>query len=150
MRVLIQRVKRSMVTIDDSVFSQIGRGLLVLVGVEHADTDEDVEWLAGKLTRLRIFDDSDGVMNQDVMQVDGEVMIVSQFTLYASTKKGNRPSYIKAAPEPISRPIYERFVNRVSEIIGKEVKTGSFGADMDIALVNDGPITIWIDSKDRS
>ncbi len=139
-----------MVTIDDSVFSQIGRGLLVLVGVEHADTDEDVEWLAGKLTRLRIFDDSDGVMNQDVMQVDGEVMIVSQFTLYASTKKGNRPSYIKAAPEPISRPIYERFVNRVSEIIGKEVKTGSFGADMDIALVNDGPITIWIDSKDRS
>ncbi len=150
MRVLIQRVKRSMVTIDDSVFSQIGRGLLVLVGVEHADTDEDVEWLAGKLTRLRIFDDSDGVMNQDVMQVDGEVMIVSQFTLYASTKKGNRPSYIKAAPEPISRPIYERFVSRVSEIIGKEVKTGSFGADMDIALVNDGPITIWIDSKDRS
>ena len=149
MRLLIQRVAGASVTIDGEVRSQIGRGLLVLVGIEEADTREDIEWLAGKLCRLRIFDDTEGVMNLDVRQVEGEVMVVSQFTLHASTKKGNRPSYFRAAGEVISRPMYEEFVREVEQQLGQKVATGEFGADMKVALVNDGPVTIWIDSRNR-
>ncbi|MBQ5831451.1 MAG: D-tyrosyl-tRNA(Tyr) deacylase [Alistipes sp.] len=149
MRLLIQRVAGASVTIDGEVRSQIGRGLLVLVGIEEADTREDIEWLAGKLCRLRIFDDAEGVMNLDVKQVEGEVMVVSQFTLHASTKKGNRPSYFRAAGEAISRPMYEEFVREVERQLGQKVATGEFGADMKVALVNDGPVTIWIDSRNR-
>lgn len=147
MRVLIQRVKNASVTIGSELRSEIGAGLLVLLGVGAEDTDEDVEYLAGKLVRLRIFDDLQGVMNLDVRQAGGEVLVVSQFTLQASTRKGNRPSYIRAAPEAVSRPMYERFAARVAELLGQDVKTGEFGADMQVALVNDGPVTIWIDSK---
>lgn len=149
MRLLIQRVREASVTIGGEVRSQIGQGLLVLVGIEEADGDEDIEWLAGKLLRLRIFDDEQGVMNLDVQQVGGELLIVSQFTLFASTRKGNRPSYIRSAGEAISRPLYERFVRRVEELAGRAVGTGEFGADMQVALVNDGPVTIWIDSRNR-
>lgn len=149
MRLLIQRVKRASVNIAGEEFSKIGKGLLVLVGIEEADSQEDIDWLTGKLCRLRIFDDEQGVMNLDVQQVGGDVMVVSQFTLHASTKKGNRPSYFKAAAEAISRPMYERFVESVKSALGKDVATGSFGADMQVELINDGPITIWIDSKNR-
>ena len=149
MRILIQRVKSASVTIGGQLRSQIGAGLLVLLGVGADDTDEDVEYLAGKLVRLRIFDDAQGVMNLDVRQVGGQVLVVSQFTLLASTRKGNRPSYIKAAPEAVSRPMYGRFTARVAELLGREVMTGEFGADMQVALVNDGPVTIWVDSKMR-
>ena len=149
MRLLIQRVREASVTIEGEVRSQIGQGLLVLVGIEEADGDEDIEWLAGKLLRLRSFDDEQGVMNLDVRQVGGELLIVSQFTLFASTRKGNRPSYIRSAGEAISRPLYERFVRRVEELAGRSVGTGEFGADMQVALVNDGPVTIWIDSRNR-
>ena len=149
MRLLIQRVREASVTIEGEVRSQIGQGLLGLVGIEEADGDEDIEWLAGKLLRLRIFDDEQGVMNLDVQQVGGELLIVSQFTLFASTRKGNRPSYIRSAGEAISRPLYERFVRRVEELSGRAVGTGEFGADMQVALVNDGPVTIWIDSHNR-
>lgn len=149
MRLLIQRVREASVTIEGDVRSKIGQGLLVLVGIEEADGDEDIEWLAGKLLRLRIFDDEQGVMNLDVQQIGGELLIVSQFTLFASTRKGNRPSYIRSAGESISRPLYERFVRRVEELAGRAVGTGEFGADMQVALVNDGPVTIWIDSRNR-
>ena len=141
MRLLIQRVKNASVSVGGVELSRIGQGLLVLVGVGVEDTDEDMEYLAGKLVRLRIFD--------DVRQVGGEVLVVSQFTLQASTRKGNRPSYVRAAPEAVSRPMYERFTARVAELLGREVPTGEFGADMQVALVNDGPVTIWIDSKMR-
>lgn len=149
MRLLIQRVKNAFVSVGGVELSRIGQGLLVLVGVGVEDTDEDMEYLAGKLVRLRIFDDEQGVMNLDVRQVGGEVLVVSQFTLQASTRKGNRPSYVRAAPEAVSRPMYERFTARVAELLGREVPTGEFGADMQVALVNDGPVTIWIDSKMR-
>ena len=149
MRLLIQRVTEASVTIDGNIKSQIGKGLMVLVGIEEADTQEDIEWLTGKLLRLRIFDDEAGVMNLDVQQVGGEVMVVSQFTLHASTKKGNRPSYFRAAGEAISRPMYEKFVASVEQALGKKVATGEFGADMKVALVNDGPVTIWIDSRNK-
>lgn len=149
MRILIQRVKRASVSIHGRLKSSIGAGLLVFVGIEAADGEEDIEWLTGKLVRLRIFDDEQGVMNLDVRQVGGEVLVVSQFTLHASTRKGNRPSYIKAAPEPVSRPMYEQFARSVSAALGREVATGEFGADMQVELVNDGPVTIWIDSKLR-
>ena len=149
MRLLIQRVAEASVTIEGRIHSQIGKGLLVLVGIEEADNDEDIAWLVGKLLRLRIFDDEAGVMNLDVQQIGGEIMVVSQFTLHASTKKGNRPSYFRAAPEAISRPMYERFVQAVAEASGKRVATGEFGADMKVALINDGPVTIWIDSRNR-
>lgn len=122
---------------------------MVLVGIEEVDSQEDIDWLTGKLLRLRIFDDEAGVMNLDVQQIGGEVMIVSQFTLHASTKKGNRPSYFRAAGEAISRPMYERFVASVEQALGKRVATGEFGADMKVELVNDGPVTIWIDSQNR-
>ena len=149
MRLLIQRVKNASVSVGGDELSRIGQGLLVLVGVGVEDTDEDMEYLAGKLVRLRIFDDGQGVMNLDVRQGGGEVLVVSQFTLQASTRKGNRPSYVRAAPEAVSRPMYERFTARVAELLGREVPTGEFGADMQVALVNDGPVTIWIDSKMR-
>ena len=149
MRLLIQRVKNAAVSVGGDELSRIGLGLLVLGGVGVEDTDEDMEYLAGKLVRLRIFDDEQGVMNLDVRQVGGEVLVVSQFTLQASTRKGNRPSYVRAAPEAVSRPMYERFTARVAELLGREVPTGEFGADMQVALVNDGPVTIWIDSKMR-
>ena len=149
MRLLIQRVKHASVTIDGEVRSRIGAGLLALVGVENDDGAEDIEYLAGKLTRLRIFDDEAGVMNLDVVQTGGEVLVVSQFTLQASTRKGNRPSYIHAAPEAVSRPLYEQFAARVAELLGREVATGEFGADMQVGLVNDGPVTIWMDSKHK-
>ena len=149
MRLLIQRVKNASVSVGGDELSRIGLGLLGLVGVGVEDTDEDMEYLAGKLVRLRIFDDEQGVMNLDVRQVGGEVLVVSQFTLQASTRKGNRPSYVRAAPEAVSRPMYERFTARVAELLGREVPTGEFGADMQVALVNDGPVTIWIDSKMR-
>ena len=123
--------------------------MMVLVGIEEADTQEDIDWLTGKLLRLRIFDDEAGVMNLDVQQIGGEVMIVSQFTLHASTKKGNRPSYFRAAGEAISRPMYEKFVASVEQALGKSVATGEFGADMKVELINDGPVTIWIDSRNR-
>jgi D-tyrosyl-tRNA(Tyr) deacylase len=122
---------------------------MVLVGIEEADTQEDIDWLTGKLLRLRIFDDEAGVMNLDVQQIGGEVMIVSQFTLHASTKKGNRPSYFRAAGEAISRPMYEKFVASVEQALGKSVATGEFGAEMKVELINDGPVTIWIDSRNR-
>ena len=149
MRALIQRTQRASVTISEKLHSSIGKGLLILLGIEEADTQEDIDWLTGKLLRLRIFDDEQGVMNLDVQQIGGEVMIVSQFTLHASTKKGNRPSYFRAAGEAISRPMYEKFVASVEQALGKSVATGEFGADMKVELVNDGPVTIWIDSHNR-
>ena len=149
MRLLIQRVGRASVEIQGEIYSQIEKGLLVLVGIEEADTQEDIDWLTGKLLRLRIFDDEQGVMNLDVGQIGGQIMIVSQFTLHASTKKGNRPSYFRAAPEAISRPMYERFIQAVEQASGQKVATGVFGVDMKVGLVNDGPVTIWIDSRNR-
>lgn len=149
MRLLIQRVERAQVSISGQVRSAIGKGLMVLVGIEQADTEEDIAWLTGKLLRLRIFDDQAGVMNLDIQQIEGQIMIVSQFTLHASTKKGNRPSYIRAAAEAVSRPMYEKFVASVEQALGKKVATGEFGADMQVELVNDGPVTIWIDSRNK-
>lgn len=149
MRMLVQRVRHASVSIGGGLRSRIGAGALVLLGVGHDDTDEDIEYLAGKLVRLRIFDDSEGVMNLDVVQTGGEVLVVSQFTLMASTRKGNRPSYIRAAGEAVSRPMYERFAARVSELLGRDVATGEFGADMQVELLNDGPVTVWIDSRCR-
>ena len=145
MRLLIQRVSRASVTIGDEVRSAIGKGLMVLVGIEEADTQEDIDWLTGKLLRLRIFDDEAGVMNLDVQQIEGEIMVVSQFTLHASTKKGNRPSYIRAAKEEFSRPMYEYFVESLRSALGEErVATGRFGADMKVRLLNDGPFSIEV------
>ena len=149
MRLLIQRVTQARCHIWGEVFSEIGKGLVVLVGVGCDETQEDIGWLGKKLVQMRIFDDAEGVMNLSVQDVEGDIMVVSQFTLHASTKKGNRPSWIKAAPEAISRPLYEQVVAKVEELLGKSVATGSFGADMQIELTNDGPVTIWIDSKNR-
>lgn len=149
MRLLIQRVSRASVEIEGTVKGAIEKGFLVLVGVTREDTEEDLEYLAQKLLKIRLFDDENGVMNLDLQQVGGELLIVSQFTLLASTRKGNRPSYIAAAPEAVSRPMYERFVQRMESLTGRKVQTGEFGADMQISLVNDGPVTIWIDSKNR-
>lgn len=149
MRVLIQRVKRAEVAIGGEVHSAIGGGMLVLVGIEAADTEEDIEWLTGKICNLRIFNDEEGVMNRSVLETGGEILAVSQFTLMARTKKGNRPSYIDAAKPEISVPLYEKFVKALGEELQKEIKTGVFGADMQVELVNDGPVTIWMDSKNR-
>lgn len=149
MRVLVQRVAQAAVSIGGVVKSSIGHGMLVFVGIEEADGAEDIEWICGKLSKLRIFADENGIMNLDVGQVGGRILVVSQFTLYASTRKGNRPSYIRSAPESVSRPLYERFVARLAEVAGDEIPTGEFGADMQVSLVNDGPVTIWIDSKNR-
>ncbi|MBR5886131.1 MAG: D-tyrosyl-tRNA(Tyr) deacylase [Alistipes sp.] len=149
MRAVIQRVKGCKVDIAGQTVGSIDNGVLVLLGVEAEDNAEDIEWLAGKISRLRIFDDENGVMNLDINQASGRALVVSQFTLYASTKKGNRPSYIRSAPEPISRPLYEQFVARLEQILGTKVETGQFGADMQVSLVNDGPVTIIIDTKNR-
>ena len=149
MRVVIQRVYSASVTIDGAVKSSIGTGLLVLLGVGHEDTEDDVDYLVRKTAALRIFPDDAGVMNRSVLDVGGEVIVVSQFTLMASTRKGNRPSYIGAAGHEIAVPLYETFCRRMSEALGKPVGTGEFGADMKVALVNDGPVTICIDSKDQ-
>ena len=149
MRVVIQRVQRCSVEVEGKTIGEIGKGLAILLGVEEADTQEDIDWLCGKISRLRIFDDENGVMNLDVQQAGGRAIVVSQFTLYASTKKGNRPSYIRSAPEPIWRPMYEKFLTTLSAMLGSEVEHGEFGADMQVSLVNDGPVTICIDSKNK-
>lgn len=147
MRVLIQRVTQASVEIASQTFSSIQNGLLVFVGIEEADSNEDSDWLAGKIVNLRIFDDKNGVMNCSVTDINGEILIVSQFTLHATTKKGNRPSYIKAAKPEIAIPLYEHFCKSISNKMGKEVRTGIFAADMKVALINNGPVTIWMDSK---
>jgi D-tyrosyl-tRNA(Tyr) deacylase len=146
---VIQRVTKASVTIDQQLFSSIGEGLLILVGIEDEDTDEDIEWLAKKAVNMRIFNDENGVMNRSVLDIDGEILVVSQFTLHASTKKGNRPSYIKASKPDFAVPMYEKFCNETSLALGKEVKTGVFGADMKVELLNDGPVTILMDSKNK-
>ncbi|HOF98735.1 MAG: D-tyrosyl-tRNA(Tyr) deacylase [Paludibacteraceae bacterium] len=147
MRVLVQRVTEASVEIDRLIISSIGKGLLVFIGIESTDTLQDAEWLAGKTAALRIFDDEKGVMNLSVTDIDGEVLVVSQFTLCAETRKGNRPSYIRAARHETAIPLYESFCKIMEQKTGKEVKTGVFAADMKVKLVNDGPVTIWIDSK---
>ncbi len=149
MRVLLQRVTHASVTIEGKVKSKIGEGLLVLVGIEDRDTDEDIEWLSGKIGNIRIFNDENGVMNKSVKDIDGEILVVSQFTLQAMTKKGNRPSYIRASKADFAIPMYEKFCASVEKEIGKAIGTGEFGADMKVELLNDGPTTIWIDSKNR-
>lgn len=149
MRAVIQRVSEASVTINGEIRSAIGKGLLVLLGIEENDTSEDIGWLVAKISHLRIFNDSNDVMNLSVRETDGEVIIVSQFTLYASTKKGNRPSYIKAAKPGTAIPLYESFIDEMKKELGKPVKTGEFGAEMKMALVNDGPVTIIIDSKNK-
>jgi D-tyrosyl-tRNA(Tyr) deacylase len=149
MRAVIQRVSEASVTIGGLVKGAIRTGLLVLLGIEEADTAEDIEWLSGKLVRLRIFNDDAGVMNLSVQDIKGGVLLISQFTLHASTKKGNRPSYIRAARPELAIPLYEAFIVRLTQDLGQPVQTGEFGADMKVALVNDGPVTIQIDSKAR-
>ena len=149
MRAVVQRVSEASVTIDGQIRAGIKIGLLVLLGVEEADTAEDIEWLSGKLVRLRVFPDEQGVMNRSVQETGGDIIVVSQFTLHASTKKGNRPSYCRAARPEVAIPLYETFVKRLSADLGKPVQTGEFGADMKVNLVNDGPVTIVIDTKAR-
>ena len=149
MRAVIQRVSRASVTIDGKVNGVIGNGLLVFLGIEDADNSDDLEWLSGKIVNLRIFDDAAGVMNESVRDKRGDILLISQFTLHASTKKGNRPSYIRASKPDIAIPIYEKMIMQLSSELGKEIKTGIFGADMKVELVNDGPVTIIIDSKEK-
>lgn len=149
MKVVIQRVTRASVTIEQQLFSSIDKGMLILVGIQADDTDEDINWLSSKIVNLRIFDDENGVMNKSILDSGGEILAVSQFTLMARTKKGNRPSYIDAAPPAISVPLYEKFVVTLSQELHKEVQTGQFGANMKVELINDGPVTIIIDSKNR-
>lgn len=149
MRAVIQRVTQCRLEIDDREYSRIGNGLLVLIGIEEADNQEDIDWLAAKIARLRIFDDAQGVMNISVADTGGEIMVVSQFTLHASTRKGNRPSYIKAARPEIAVPLYEKFIRQIETETGKTVSTGKFGSHMMISLTNDGPVTIIIDSKNK-
>ncbi len=149
MRVVIQRVAHASVTIEGTCKSAIQKGLLVLVGVTDTDEKEDIEWLCKKIVGLRVFDDENGVMNLSIKEIEGEILVISQFTLYASTKKGNRPSYIKAAKPDISIPRYEQFCSELSSCLGKEVGTGIFGADMKVELLNDGPVTILMDTKNK-
>ena len=149
MRTVIQRVRHASVTVNRSVISSIGQGLLLLLGIEAADTEEDIQWLCHKVLGLRIFDDEEGVMNRSIMDIDGEVLVVSQFTLMASYKKGNRPSWIRAAGYEHAVPMYERFVTVLSQALGKPVGTGVFGAEMQVELVNDGPVTICMDTKNK-
>ena len=149
MRAIIQRVSKASVSIDGNVNAQIANGLLVLLGIEDADMVEDIEWLSSKIINLRIFDDAEGVMNESVKDKNGEIILVSQFTLHASTKKGNRPSYIKASKPDIAVPLYEKMIQQLSADLGKEIGTGIFGADMKVELLNDGPVTIVIDTKQR-
>ncbi|WP_111670327.1 D-aminoacyl-tRNA deacylase [Algoriphagus litoralis] len=149
MIVVIQRVSESSVKIDGNVKAQIGQGLMILLGIEEADNQEDIDWLSKKIVNLRIFPDENGVMNRSVLEVGGEILLISQFTLHASTKKGNRPSYIKAAKPDISIPLYEKMIAALETELGKSIGTGEFGADMKVSLVNDGPVTIVMDSKNR-
>lgn len=149
MRVVIQRVSEASVTIEGRKTADIQKGLLILVGIEDADTNEDINWLCAKIAKLRIFGDDNGVMNLSVTEADGDIIVVSQFTLHAATKKGNRPSYIKAAKPDVAIPLYEDFVKTLQQETGKVIQTGEFGADMKVALVNDGPVTILIDSKNK-
>jgi D-aminoacyl-tRNA deacylase len=149
MRVVIQRVTQSSVTIEGKIHAEISQGLMILLGIEETDTKEDIEWLCGKIARLRIFDDPNGIMNLSITDIGGEVLLISQFTLHASTKKGNRPSYIKAASPAIAVPLYETFKSELASQINMNVKTGLFGAMMQVSLVNDGPVTIIIDSKNK-
>ena len=149
MRAVIQRVSRASVTIDSKINSKIEKGLLILLGIEDADSEVDITWLCRKIANMRIFNDSNGVMNDSLLDVNGNVIVVSQFTLHASTKKGNRPSYIKAAKPEVAIPLYEKFVNQLEVEIGKPVGTGEFGADMKVKLLNDGPVTILLDSKNK-
>ena len=149
MRVVIQKVTEASVSIENQTVASIDKGLLVLVGIEDGDTNEGIAWLSSKIVNLRVFDDDNGVMNLSVKEVEGEVLIVSQFTLYASTKKGNRPSYIKAAHPEVAIPIYEAFIKQVETLLGKRVPTGQFGAMMQVSLCNDGPVTILIDTKNK-
>ncbi|GLU42567.1 D-aminoacyl-tRNA deacylase [Allomuricauda sp. NBRC 101325] len=149
MRTVIQRVSEASVTVDGKIISEIGKGLLVLLGIEDADGTEDIEWLSQKIANLRIFGDENDVMNRSVLDVEGDVIVVSQFTLHAQTKKGNRPSYIKASKPDVAIPLYENFVQILEQKLGKKVGTGIFGADMKVRLLNDGPVTIIIDTKNR-
>jgi D-tyrosyl-tRNA(Tyr) deacylase len=149
MRVVIQRVSKASVVIDNQTYSSIKTGLLVLLGIESIDTQEDIAWICGKISKLRIFEDEQGIMNRSIIDVDGNVLLVSQFTLHASTKKGNRPSYIRAAPPDIANNLYQDFINILETTLGKPVFTGKFGAMMEIELINNGPVTIIIDSKNK-
>lgn len=149
MRIVIQRVSEASVTIDGQCRSRIGKGYLILLGIESSDTTEDIDWLVNKVVKLRVFDDKAGVMNCDIQSVNGDILVVSQFTLFASYKKGNRPSWLRAAPHSISIPLYETFCSRLSTALGKPVGTGEFGADMKVALVNDGPVTICMDTHNK-
>ena len=149
MRVVIQRVLEASVVVDEKVVGSINNGLLVLLGIEDADTEEDIHWLSNKIVGLRLFDDHDGVMNLSVKDIGGDILLISQFTLMASTKKGNRPSYIKASKPPIAVPLYEQMIATLSNDLGKAVQTGIFGADMKVSLINNGPVTITIDSKNK-
>jgi D-tyrosyl-tRNA(Tyr) deacylase len=149
MRIVVQRVSAASVVVAEEKIAAIAKGLLVFVGIEDTDGQEDIDWLAGKISQLRIFDDENQVMNLSVQDISGEIIVVSQFTLQASTKKGNRPSYIKASKPDIAIPLYENFVNSLEKNIGRKIQTGIFGADMKVSLLNDGPVTIFIDSKNR-
>ena len=149
MRVVLQRVASASVTVEDKIVGEIQKGIVVLVGIEDADMQEDIDWLVTKITQLRIFGDENGVMNLSVEEVNGDVLVVSQFTLHAATKKGNRPSYIKAARPEVAIPMYEKFISSLETKLGKKVPTGIFGADMKVALLNDGPVTIIMDSKNK-
>lgn len=149
MRVVIQRVSEASVTIEGKIKSSIKNGLLILLGIEDADTDEDIRWLCQKIVNLRVFPDEEGVMNKSILDQGGNIIVVSQFTLHASTKKGNRPSYIKAAKPDFAIPMYEKFVQQLEESLGKSVQTGEFGTDMKVSLINDGPVTIMMDTKNK-
>ena len=149
MRIVVQLVKQASVSVDEKVISEIKKGYLILLGIETEDTQEDINWLAGKIALLRIFSDEDGAMNKSILDVNGDVIIVSQFTLQAKTKKGNRPSYIKAARPEIASELYDKFILQLENEIGKKIQTGKFGATMDVSLINEGPVTIFMDSKNK-
>ena len=149
MKVVVQRVSKVSVTIDGEKMAQIENGLLILLGIVNEDTQQDIDWISNKIVNLRVFGDEKGVMNKSILDADGDIIVVSQFTLHASTKKGNRPSYIKAAKPEVAIPLYEAFVKQLEQDLGKQVRTGRFGADMKVELINDGPVTIIIDSKNK-
>jgi D-tyrosyl-tRNA(Tyr) deacylase len=149
MRTVIQRVSEASVTVEGKIVGRIGKGLMILLGIEDADDEEDVAWLAGKIAKMRIFSDAEGKMNANISEVDGRALVISQFTLHAATKKGNRPSFIRAARPEKAIPLYENFLQRLAIELGRPVECGIFGAYMDVALINDGPVTIWMDSKEK-
>lgn len=149
MRTLIQRVLDASVTIDNKVYSEINQGILILIGIENEDTEEDIDWQIKKITNLRIFNDEEGKMNLSLSEINGEIMVVSQFTLFASTKKGNRPSFIRSANPNVAIPLYDLFINKLNQALPNQIKTGIFGSDMKVNLTNDGPVTIWLDTKNK-